>query len=56
MMVRIWGIVLTSFREDDGATMVEYAMMVTFIAMAAFLAVTAFGGGVLSLFELVVFP
>ena len=46
----------TLLDNEDGATMTEYAFMVSLIAMAAFLAVAAFGGGVLSLFELVVFP
>jgi Flp pilus assembly pilin Flp len=42
--------------NEDGATMTEYAFMVSLIALAAFVAVTALGDGVLSLFELVVFP
>jgi Flp pilus assembly pilin Flp len=42
--------------NEEGATMVEYAFMVSLVALAALVAVTAFGGGVLSLFELVVFP
>jgi Flp pilus assembly pilin Flp len=46
----------TLLDNEEGATMVEYAFMVSLIALAAFVAVTALGGGVRSLFELVVFP
>ena len=56
MMVQFFTYVQTVLSDEDGATMVEYAFMVTLIAMAAFLAVTAFGLGVRSLFDLVVFP
>ena len=55
-MIRMWGRVRSQLRRDDGATMVEYGFMVSLIAIAALIAVSAFGQGVLSLFELVVFP
>jgi Flp pilus assembly pilin Flp len=42
---------MPDLRDDQGATMVEYAFMVGFVAMAAFLAVTMFGGAVRDLFQ-----
>ncbi len=38
-------------REDQGATMVEYAFMVGFVAMVALIAVGLFGGAVRELFQ-----
>lgn len=42
---------MPDLRDDQGATMVEYAFMVGFVAMAAFLAVGLFGGAVRGLFQ-----
>lgn len=38
------------FRDDRGATMVEYGLMVSLVALFAFLSVQAFGVSVNSLF------
>lgn len=37
--------------QDDGATMVEYALMVALIAIVCLVAVTAFGASVNGLFK-----
>jgi len=42
---------MPDLRDDQGATMAEYALMVAFVAMAAFLAVTMFGGALRDLFQ-----
>lgn len=39
------------FKDQDGATLVEYALLVLLIAIAAFAAVTVFGVNVLGLFS-----
>ncbi len=41
------------FRDERGATMIEYAIMVAFIATVAVVAVTAFGLAVNGLFQTV---
>jgi len=38
-------------QSDNGATLVEYALMLAFIFAAAFMAVQVFGGRVGDLFE-----
>jgi Flp pilus assembly pilin Flp len=42
--------------EDDGATMVEYAIMIGFIAALCVVAVTALGLGVSDIFVVPGFP
>lgn len=42
---------LRRMRAEDGATMIEYAVMVSLVAMMAFLAVQLFGAAVLGLFS-----
>jgi Flp pilus assembly pilin Flp len=42
---------MPDLRDDQGATMAEYALMVAFVAMAALLAVTMFGGALRDLFQ-----
>jgi Flp pilus assembly pilin Flp len=42
------------FRDDRGATAVEYGIMVGFIALVIVGAVTAFGTSVKGLFELII--
>ncbi len=44
------------FKEDEGATMVEYAIMVGFIAAVCVVAITAFGLSVSDLFVVPGFP
>lgn len=39
------------FREEDGATMVEYGLLVALIAMVALGAITLLGGNLNSLFN-----
>lgn len=39
------------FKDEEGATMVEYALMVALIAVVAVLAVTALGGNVRDAFQ-----
>jgi pilus assembly protein Flp/PilA len=38
-------------KKEDGATMVEYALMIAFVALACVAAVTALGGSVSALFQ-----
>ena len=37
--------------REDGATMVEYALMLLFVVLAAFVGVELFGGSVRGLFD-----
>ncbi|MEX3959327.1 Flp family type IVb pilin [Trinickia sp. EG282A] len=39
------------WKEDDGATMVEYAFMVSLIALVALAGVATFGNAVLGLYQ-----
>jgi pilus assembly protein Flp/PilA len=41
------------FKDNEGATMLEYGLMVALIAVASIVAVGAFGSSVQELFELV---
>lgn len=42
--VKIQNLLATSLRNEDGASIVEYALLVSLIAIVAVIAVTAFGG------------
>jgi pilus assembly protein Flp/PilA len=39
------------FKDESGASMVEYALLVSLIGVAAIVAVTALGGGVIATFS-----
>ena len=39
------------FKDESGATMVEYALLVTLIAIAAIGGITALGGSLQAMFE-----
>jgi Flp pilus assembly pilin Flp len=40
-----------AWKEDNGATMVEYAFMISLIAITAFAGVATFGNAVLDLYQ-----
>jgi pilus assembly protein Flp/PilA len=44
MLSRVW-------KDEDGATMIEYALMVSLIAMAAFAGASSFGTALQQLYE-----
>ena len=54
-MMNLWGSVLTRIERENGATMVEYAIMLALIAAVSMLAITAVGIKVGALFESVNF-
>jgi pilus assembly protein Flp/PilA len=54
-MMKMWGSVQTRIVREDGATMVEYAIMVALIAAVSMLAITALGIKVGALFDSVNF-
>jgi pilus assembly protein Flp/PilA len=39
------------FRDDEGATLVEYGLLIMLIALAAIAAMTSFGGQINSMFS-----
>lgn len=45
-MLRLWTLYQSRFNEEDGASMVEYALLVALIAVIAIVAVTFLGGQV----------
>ena len=50
-MLRLWTAFQTRFRDEDGASLVEYALLVALIAIAALLAITAVGDSVSESFD-----
>jgi len=42
--IRIKNLLAAGFNNDEGASIVEYALLVSLIALIALIAITAFGG------------
>ena len=49
--MRIWELLATRFEREDGATMVEYAIMLVLIAAISMAIITTIGLDVRGLFE-----
>ncbi|MDJ0954930.1 MAG: Flp family type IVb pilin [Acidimicrobiia bacterium] len=50
-MLRMWTALQTRFNDEEGASLVEYALLVALIAIVALLAITAVGESVSSNFD-----
>ena len=50
-MLRMWTAIQARFNDDEGASLVEYALLVALIAVVAIVAVTAVGEAVSSNFD-----
>ena len=50
-MLRMWTALETRFTDEEGASLVEYALLVALIAIVALLAITAVGSSVSSNFQ-----
>ena len=50
-MLRMWTAIQSRFNDEDGASLVEYALLVALIAVVAIVAVTTVGEAVSSNFD-----
>ena len=50
-MLRMWTAIQSRFNDDEGASLVEYALLVALIAVVAIVAVTTVGEAVSSNFD-----
>ncbi len=50
-MLQMWTALATRFEDEEGASLVEYALLVALIAIVALLAITALGESVSSNFN-----
>ena len=50
-MLRMWTAMQTRLMDEEGASLVEYALLVALIAIVALVAITALGGKVSSNFQ-----
>ena len=50
-MLQMWTALETRFTDEEGASLVEYALLVALIAIVALLAITAVGTSVSSNFQ-----
>ncbi len=50
-MLRMWTAIQSRFNDEDGASLVEYALLVALIAVVAIVAITAVGTAVSSNFD-----
>ena len=50
-MLRMWTAIQSRFNDEEGASLVEYALLVALIAIVALLAITAVGESVSSNFD-----
>jgi pilus assembly protein Flp/PilA len=50
-MLHMWTALETRFTDEEGASLVEYALLVALIAIVALLAITAVGSSVSSNFQ-----
>ncbi len=50
-MLRMWTAIQSRFNDDEGASLVEYALLVALIAIVAIVAVTTVGVAVSSNFD-----
>ncbi len=51
MLQIMWTALQTRFNDEEGASLVEYALLVALIAIVALVAITALGGAVSSNFQ-----
>jgi pilus assembly protein Flp/PilA len=51
MLQIMWTAMQTRFNDEEGASLVEYALLVALIAIVALVAITAVGGAVSSNFQ-----
>ena len=51
VLVRLWQLTQGLLEEDDGASMVEYAILVALIAIVAIAAVQSLGAGIAQVFQ-----
>jgi len=50
MLVNGWNLLIGWVKDEEGASLVEYALLVGLIALACIVALTATGGSISSLF------
>ena len=50
-MLRMWTAIESRLSNEEGASLVEYALLVALIAIVALVAITALGGSVSSNFQ-----